>query len=446
MKAEAQCGAKRENRASVSCPAGLGCRISPLLGDHMRPVAYISFHTSPLDLPGEGDAGGLNTYLRNLVSHMAKLGFHCDVFTRQVSPSQPEVTWVDAGVRVICLPAGPARPLEKDELVAHVEDFVEALVPRLKSGGHCLLHSHYWLSGLAALAASKVTALPVVHTAHTWARLRALPDGGESRLNAENVLARSADLVVVSTDHEEKAIVESCNLLPEQVRVISPGVDHERFLLPSASKRVQARAEIGAGPDDLVVVCVGRVQRLKGTDLAVKAVQMLSRQMPSVASRIILAVVGGASGADGRQMMEHIRLLAVSAEMRARVVFLPPRSHVDLVEIYHAADVCLAPARSESFGLVALEAQACGVPVVAAAIDGLVCAVRDGESGLLVARPDPNLFAVALGRLLSDDELRTRLSRGAREASRAYSWELVAKQHCREYDVLLELDGIAACG
>jgi D-inositol-3-phosphate glycosyltransferase len=409
----------------------------------MRRIASISYHTSPLAVPGEGDAGGLNVYLADLAVHVARTGIAVDVYTRRADESTPDVVELSSGARVLQVDAGPARPLPKDELFDHVEEFSRAVTERIAVDDEapCALHSHYWMSGAAGLRIARKIGVPVVHTAHTLARSRAMPDGGPARIDVETELAQRADLLVAATAHETEVLVRRYGADPRRVTVIPPGVDHTVF---RPDDRAVARRSLGLPLDGFVVLYCGRIQELKGADVAGAAMAVLSTDCPEVADRTTFVVAGGPSGPDGPAVLAGLRRLAADERMHVQFDFRPPRRHGAVAELYAAADVCIVPSRSESFGLVALEAQSCGVPVVASAVDGLTHIVGDG--GLLVAGHDPADYARAVAGLLVDPMRRRRMGTDGAATAAGFSWELTAARHVDAYAGLLSPDGVAVCG
>lgn len=392
----------------------------------MRRAAFVTYHTSPLAVPGEGDSGGLNVYVRDLAAHLRRTGVATDVFTRRSDPSMPAVVEGTDGVRVVHLDGGPAAPVPKESLPAHLEEFAAELAGEIEAGGYDVVHSHYWMSGLAALSAAKGSGAPVVHTAHTLAAARALPDGSHDRFAAERRLASEADLLVASTPHEAEVLASEYGAADSRLAVISPGVDHKRF---TPGDRHRARVRLGLEDADLVVLFCGRIQRLKGADIAAEAVAELGLRAPALARRVTFVVAGGASGDDGAATLELMHSVTGAADFVPRARFLSARPHDEVVDLYRAADVCLVPSRSESFGLVALEAQASGVAVVASAVDGLVHVVSSGRSGLLVADPSAAAFASALEQVLGQDCLRRRMGREAVRKADTFSWGRAAAGH-----------------
>lgn len=425
-------------------PATIARRSAVLpLFQPMRRVAFVTYHTSPLAVPGQGDSGGLNVYVRDLAAHLSRCGVATDVFTRRSDDEVAESVHLEDGVRVVHLPAGPAKAVPREALAAHLEDFTALLGEAMELGGYDIVHSHYWMSGVAALAATKATGSPVVHTAHTLSAARALPDGSHDRYAAERRIVADADLLVASTPHEADVLVDVYGAGSRRLAVIPPGVDHGRF---APGDKARARARLGLDDADLVVLFCGRIQRLKGADLAAEALAHLGRAAPELARRVTFVVAGGPSGEDGDATLAHMRSITGAADFVPDVRFLSARPNEEVAQLYRAADVCLMPSRSESFGLVALEAQASGLPVVASAVDGLVHVVDSGSTGVLVSEPSPGEFARALEVLLSRDCLRRRMGRDAVRRSAAYSWGRAAAGHRMAYADLLAPERMVVCG
>lgn len=409
----------------------------------MRRIASISYHTSPLAVPGEGDAGGLNVYLADLAVNIARTGIAVDIYTRRTDESTPPVVELSSGARVLQVDAGPVRPISKHALTEHIEDFARAVTERISVDDEapCALHSHYWMSGAAAMRIARKIGVPIVHTAHTLARSRAIPDGGAQRIETETELAVRADLLVAATSHETDVLVRRYGADPRRVTVIPPGVDRTVF---RPDDRASARRSLGLPLDGFVVLYCGRIQELKGADVAGAAMAVMSENCPGIAERTTFVVAGGPSGADGPAVMADLHRLASDARMRVGFDFRPPRRHGAVAELFAAADVCIVPSRSESFGLVALEAQSCGVPVVASAVDGLAHVVGDG--GVLVPGHDPVDYAAAVAGLLTDPMRRRRMAAAGIEFASDYSWDLAAARHVQSYTRLVSPGGVAVCG
>ena len=384
-----------------------------------RTLAVLSLHTSPLAQPGAGDGGGMNVYVRSLASALARAGLACDVWTRAEHPDQPEVVVVEPSFRVLHVPAGPRAPLPKEALPALVDEFTAAMLARVQTCGrdYDALHGNYWLSGQVAHRLKHELSLPMLATFHTLARVTG-PDAGDEGANraaGEEETIRCADLILASTTTEAAQLQHLYGADPERVEVLPPGVDHRLF---SPGDRAPARARLGH-PGDRVMLFVGRVQPLKGLELAVEC-------LAEAAGDAVLWVVGGPSGADGPAELDRAKARAGDLGVAERVLFLPPVPHHRLVDYYRAADVVVVPSRSESFGLVALEAAACGTPVVASAVGGLPAIVEDGVTGFLVEGRDPLDWGTPVSLLLDDPELAQAMGARAAVASGRWSWSMTA--------------------
>jgi D-inositol-3-phosphate glycosyltransferase len=396
-----------------------------------RRVAMLSVHTSPLAQPGAGDGGGMNVYVRSLGEALARSGVDCDILTRAERPDQDPIVELEPGLRVVHLDAGPPAPVEKHALTGLVDDLVAAAREHLQCGRACYtaMHANYWISGAVAHRLKHELDVPLVATFHTLARTKAeagILDDPAERARVEAEVERCADVLVVSTAAERAQLVER-GADGDRVEVIAPGVDHTLF---SPGDRAGARSRLGLPHDRPVVLFVGRVQALKGVDLALGCLESLRDRHAE------LVVVGGPSGADGPAEFARLQALAARPGLAGRVRWVPPVRHDRLADWYRAADVCLVPSRTESFGLVALEAAACGTPVVAANVGGLRTLVDHGATGFLVDGRVPSEYAAFVDRLLTDPQLATDL--GARGAARAgrYTWSIAAARLRRLYSDL----------
>jgi D-inositol-3-phosphate glycosyltransferase len=376
-------------------------------------------HTSPVAQPGVGDGGGMNIYVRSLASALARAGVACDVYTRAEHPGQPRVVMVEPNFRVINVPAGPLAPVPKESLPGLVDEFTEAMLGQIRGCGrdYEVLHANYWLSGQVAHRLKHELSLPMVATFHTLALVKGNGASGaevSGRVQGETDIIRCADLILASTGEEAGLLDSLYGADPSRIEVLPPGVDHRLF---SPGDRAEARERLGH-PGQRVLLFVGRIQPLKGLDLAVQALAEIDDA--------VLWAVGGPSGADGPAELERIQKLAADLGVTDRLLILPPRPHHELVDYYRAADVCLVPSRTESFGLVALEAAACGTPVVAASVGGLRSIVSDGETGLLVEGRDPLEWATAVALLLDDHDLASSMGARASTRSGQWSWGMTA--------------------
>ena len=410
----------------------VGRTVVPFSRSRPRRVATLSVHTSPLDQPGTGDAGGMNVYVLEVSRRLAEMGVAVDVFTRATSSALPPVVEVAPGVLVRHVVAGPYEGLDKADLPAQLCAFTSEVL-RVEAqhdpGWYDLVHSHYWLSGQVGRVARARWGVPLVHSAHTLAKVKnaSLADGDTpeplARLVGEDRVAAEADRLVASTADEAHQLRSLYGARTDQVMTVPPGVDLELFRLADASA---ARTRLGVPPDAVLLLFVGRIQPLKAPDLLLRTVPELLERLPALRGRLQVAVVGGPSGS-GLEQPEGLHKLAAQLGIADLVRFEPPARADRLADWYQAADVTVVPSHSESFGLVALESQACGTPVVAAAVGGLPTAVQDGVSGLLVDSHSPADFAAAIDRLVSAPALRAQMAGAARRHAERFSWQRTAE-------------------
>jgi D-inositol-3-phosphate glycosyltransferase len=407
--------------------------------DAVRRVAMVSVHTSPLDQPGTGDAGGMNVYILELARRLAAAGIEVDIFTRATSSRVDPVVRAAPGITVRNIHAGPFEGLGKGELPGQLCTFAREVLrteAALPLGHYDMVHSHYWLSGQVGALARDRWGVPLVHTMHTMAKVKngamAAGDTPEpsARIIGEEQVVEAADMLIASTELEAAQLVELYDADPARVEVIHPGVDLSVFR-PRDSHA--AREHLGLPVDAHVVLFAGRLQPLKGPDVLLGAVAGLLAHRPELRSRLVVPVVGGPSGS-GLEHPEALADLAFRLGIDDVVRFVPPVPPAELAVWDAAASVVAVPSYNESFGLVAAEAQATGTPVVAAAVGGLTTVVVDGETGLLLDTHDPDAWAHALGRVLLDDGLRARLAEGARARSGAFSWEDTAERTLAVYE------------
>ena len=390
----------------------------------MSAVAILSMHTSPLAQPGQGDSGGMNVYVRELSASLAQAGVDVRVYVRRWADHLPSRVRIEPGLEVVHIDAGPVD-LSKEQLPTVVDEFADGVAADLAGTRVDALHANYWLSAVAAHRLKHELDLPLVATFHTLARVKA--DAGdvepEARVRAEVAVIGCCDAICASNPVEADQLVELYGAAADRIELVPPGVDHAFF---SPGDRAGARAALDLD-DRPTLLFVGRIQPLKGVEVAVRALAELKR--PDA----VLLVVGGASGQAGDHEVDRIHALVDSLGLHEQVRFAPPQQHHILSTYYRAADVVLVPSRSESFGLVALEAAACGTPVVAAAVGGLRTLVDHGPPGLLVERRDPPAFAQAAGRLLRDAALADSLPVAAAERARGYTWSTAAARLRRIY-------------
>jgi D-inositol-3-phosphate glycosyltransferase len=395
-------------------------------------------HTSPLAQPGAGDGGGMNVYVRALASALARAGVGCDVYTRAEHADQPEVVEVEPGFRVVHVTAGARAPLPRCELLALVDPFVDEATRLLDAGPAVeVLHANYWLSGAVAHRLKHLRDLPMVATFHTLARVKAdagIDDDPDQRARTEHDVIACADLMLASTDAERDQLETLYGAVAERVEIVPPGVDHSVFFPADAAI---AKRRLGL-ESRRTVLFAGRIQPLKGVGMAVRCLAELDDPDTT------LMVVGGPSGPDGEDELARVRQLACDLGVAANVRFVAPQPHDQLADFYRAADVCIVPSRAESFGLVALEAAACGTPVVAASVGGLRSLVDDGSTGFLVEGRDPAAYAAPVATLLDNPELAAEIGIAASAHSRSYSWSTTAARLRRLYGDLVAR-GLVRC-
>ena len=395
-----------------------------------RRIATISVHTSPLDQPGTGDAGGLNVYVVEVAKRLAARGTEVEIFTRAVSRDAPPVTELAPGVLVRHVTAGPFEELDKADMPAQICHFTFEVLRTEASyapGRYDLVHAHYWLSGQVGAVAKERWGVPLVQSMHTLGKVKnaALATGDsaepESRIRGEAEVVAAADRLVANTAEEARQLIELYGADASRVETVHPGVDLAVFRPDRADRRDAARQALGLAPDAFVLLFAGRMQPLKGPDILLRAVARMIRDDPALASRLAVVFVGGPSGL-GRNDPDMVTQLAARLGISDVVRLEPPCPQSELADWYRAATVVTVPSYSESFGLVALEAQACGTPVVAASVGGLRTAVRDGESGILVDSHDPADYARVLRQLAASPRTLARLSAGAIQHASGFGW------------------------
>jgi D-inositol-3-phosphate glycosyltransferase len=413
----------------------------------VRDLAILSMHTSPLAQPGTGDGGGMNVYVRQLAAAMARSGVRCEVFTRATDPSSPATIAVEPGFRVHHVPAGPLAAVAKEQLPGLVDEWALGVRRRLDAGRPVdAVHANYWLSGLAGHRLKHELDIPLISTFHTLDRVKAelSPEAisaaePERRAAAEAEVMGCSDVILASCSVEADQLVDLYDAPPERIEIVAPGVDHAFF---APGDKGQARRALGFDPDDPILLFVGRIQPLKGLGTLVEALAEVVASGGRGAATTLVAI-GGPSGPHGAGELARIDGLVARHGLGRRVRLVAPQPHEMLSTYYRAADICAVPSRSESFGLVALEAAACGVPVLASAVGGLTTIVEDGRTGHLLDPNDPHAWAVALGRLLARPGSAARLGRTAAERALAYTWSNAAGTLRVRCDQLLDRELVA---
>lgn len=407
-------------------------------------IAMISMHTSPLQQPGSGDAGGMNVYVLSTARNLARQGIEVDIFTRATRPSQGDEVVVEENLKVINIVAGPYEGLAKEELPTQLAAFSGGILEYARCEGieYDLIHSHYWLSGQVGWLLRDLWEVPLVHTAHTLAAVKNAYRGendspeSEARRICEQQLVDNADLLIVNTAAETADLVHHYDADGDKIVVVAPGADIELFNPGNDRATERSRRQLGVPLHSKVVAFVGRLQEFKGPQVLIRAVAELFVRDPQRNLRVLIS--GGPSGAHAtpEKYLELARELGVERRIR----FLDARPPQELVALYQAADIIAVPSYNESFGLVAMEAQATGTPVVAARVGGLSIAVAEGETGLLVDGHDPGDWADALEQLLDDDDTRIRMGEDAVGHAANFSWSATAEKLASIYSEALSLD------
>jgi D-inositol-3-phosphate glycosyltransferase len=405
----------------------------PVPRRYPKRVATISVHTSPLEQPGTGDAGGLNVYVVEVAKLLAERGVEVDIFTRSAARDQPPVVELAPGVLVKHIVAGPFEDLDKAALPGQLCEFTFEVLREEAAhapGRYDLVHGHYWLSGQVGAVAKERWGVPLVQSMHTLGKVKnaALATGDaaepEVRIKGEAEVIATADRIVANTSAEARELTRLYDADPRRVATVSPGVDLSVFT-PGSQR--QARWRLDIPQNAIVLMFAGRVQPLKAPDVLLRAAAKLVEDHGWLADRLVVAFVGGPSGT-GRNDPDSLAELAAELGISRNVRLEPPCPQADLAEWYRAATLVVVPSYSESFGLVAVEAQACGTPVVAAAAGGLQTAVRDGFSGVLVEGHDPARYAEAIWPLITDPAELFRLARGARQHASGFGWSVTVDQ------------------
>jgi len=405
-------------------------------------VAMLSYHTCPLATLGGKDTGGMNVYVRELTRVLGSKGINVDVYTRSQDEHVPHVLHdLGYGNRVVHIPAGPEVPIPKQELVDHIPEFVLRIAEFAdqKDLEYDLIHSHYWMSGIAASQLKERWEVPVVHMFHTLGemkqRVARFPGEheGEFRISGERLVLGDADRIVASTLAEEAQLLWLYNADVEKISIIPPGVDTSHFYpIPED----EAKEYVGIQPCERLLLFVGRIEPLKGIDTLIEAISLM-RQREVV---VCLSVIGGSPvpGHEDYQEMARLHALREKAGLLDLVAFLGKRGQDTLPYYYSAADAIVVPSHYESFGMVALEAMACGTPVVASQVGGLAFLVKDGETGFTVPVDDPVSLAERLTQLVENQELRELMGSRAVDFARDYDWDNIADQIIAVYDQLLD--------
>lgn len=399
-------------------------------------IAMLSVHTSPLATLGGKETGGMNVYVRDLSQELSRRGVDVDVYTRLQDPAIPRLTPLGERGRVIQVKAGPEKPYNKNEVYYHLDEFARGVETQVQADkvGYDLIYSHYWLSGIVAGALSRMWDIPVVQMFHTLAemknRVAQTPDERETdqRLDCEGEIMRYADRLIAATPLEKNQMSWLYGADSRKITIVPPGVDLNRF---KPMSQAEARDQIGIPADHKMILFVGRIQPLKGIDILLKALAEVQKREPDLAQKMCLSVIGGDSGANqSNEQTELDRLDSLRAELDLDdfVTFLGAKDQDTLIYYYSAAEMVIMPSHYESFGMVALEAMACGTPVIASDVGGLSFNIEDGYNGFLVQGRDPQALADKIILLLKHPLLRDQLSEQAQAWVMRYSWVNIADE------------------
>lgn len=416
-----------------------------------RHIAMLSVHTCPLATLGGKETGGMNVYVRDLTRELTRRGIYVDVFTRSQNPHLPHVMHsLGSRGRVIHIPTGPEEPYDKNKIFDYLPEFVDNVLSFAEREGiaYDLIHSHYWLSGWAARELRAVWGAPIVQMFHTLGAVKnqiAAPTERESqrRIDVETEISGFVDRIVAATPAEEEQLVELYGADPSKITIIPPGVDLELFHPHSPE---DAKLRIGVKPCNNMILFVGRIEPLKGIETLLRAMALLANECPLWVKQLCVAIIGGDPDTTDAKRDEMERLKAIRAELGITdlVTFLGARDQDRLHHYYSSAEMVIMPSHYESFGMVALEAMACGTPVIASEVGGLAYLIRDGETGFHVPDGDPEALACAIARLAQDPALRERLGRQAHEYAQEYSWQRIANRIVSLYSQLIECPSLVA--
>jgi D-inositol-3-phosphate glycosyltransferase len=392
----------------------------------------LSVHTSPLATLGGKETGGMNVYVRDLSRELCRRGIEVDIYTRSQDPGLPRIVELAEHGRVIHIKAGPERPYDKNSVYDHLAEFVANVEAFGQS--YDIIYSHYWLSGIAAASLRRVWHIPMVQMFHTLAEMKnrvaqtASEREPERRLDCEGEIMRFSDRLVAATPLEKNHMTWLYGADPNKIEIVPPGVDLSRF--KSMDQR-EARIHIGIPPDDRMILFVGRIQPLKGIDTLIRALALAKRKEPELSQNLCLSIIGGgpdsASGIE-QQELDRLNALRTDLDITDLVTFVGARDQDNLVYYYAAAETVVMPSHYESFGMVALEAMACGTPVIASDVGGLSFSIENGFNGFLVPGRDPTALANKIVLLLKYPDLRDQLSEQAQTWVKRYSWVHIADE------------------
>lgn len=410
-------------------------------------IAFISYHTCPLATLGGKDAGGMNVYVRDLARYLGREGVHLDVYTRSQDEHVPHVLHdLGYGNRVVHIPAGPEHPLSKETLVDYIPEFTEKVLDFTggKELAYDLIHSHYWLSGQVAGRLKKAWGVPLLQMFHTLGKLKqqiaqnAEEYEGEYRIEGEKEVMQQANRIVASTSTEKNQLEKLYGVPGDKIEIIPPGVDLSRFYpIPPD----EAKEYVGIAPNERMILFVGRIEPLKGLDTLLRALAILARSKALDRDCLCLAVIGGEIDEDGTSKngeLDYLMKLRKKFGLLDLVTFLGTKDQDALPYYYSAAEMVIMPSHYESFGMVALESMACGTPVIASHVGGLVHLVEDGVTGYHVPVDDPGVLSERILSLLEDKALRYRMGHDAFALAKKYGWEIIKSRMIDLYRQMIE--------
>ncbi len=409
-------------------------------------IAMLSYHTCPLAILGGKNTGGMNVYVRELTRFLGREGVHVDVFTRSENEHVPSVSH-DLGYfnRVVHIPAGPEVFLPKEVLAEYTETFANGILDfaRHKQIQYDLVHSHYWLSGMAGNLLKEAWQVPMLQMFHTLGKMKqrigrtSEEREGQYRIEGEGNVMKAADKIIAATDAEKSQLHDLYGVEPQKIIVIPPGVNtHHFYPIPSD----EAKEAIGISPRDRMALFVGRIEPLKGVDTLIKAMSIVKKNCHSFICPHYLIIIGGDPEGKTEELsteMERLQNLCKALDLDEMVVFLGKRGQDTLPYYYSAAEVVVMPSHYESFGMVALEAMACGTPVIASRVGGLAHLIRDGETGFFVPAQDAEALAEKLRLIFVNHELRDQIGACAADYAQDFCWEEITRQMLSVYHGLI---------
>jgi D-inositol-3-phosphate glycosyltransferase len=410
-------------------------------------IAMLSYHTCPLATLGGKDTGGMNVYVRELAHHLGKQGVHVDVFTRSQDEHVPQVLHqLCYGNRVVHIPAGPEVYMPKQQVAGYLPNFAEEIIKFGQEKGikYDLIHSHYWMSGIAAMQLQQIWNIPIVQMFHTLGKMKnriaqtAEEREGDYRTDGEQKVIDAADKIVIATPAEQSQLEFLYQAPTNKMEIIPPGVDTSKFYPIPAD---EAKEVIGISPKDRMLLFVGRIEPLKGVDILMQAISKLHKNNEIDGCPHYLVIVGGNVDAEGCDMdTEMTRLMSMRSDLDLKdlVVFLGKRDQDTLPYYYSAAEIVIMPSHYESFGMVALEAMACGTPVIASQVGGLAYLVQDGKTGFVVPNNDPDILSEKIKELVCNEELRTEMGKNANIYAQDYDWHKITERTISLYQKTLQ--------